>query len=310
MWIDGFGGPMYDAQVGGNLVLALPPGLRITVLVDSPDGVARAHIQIGKEFNPRSGPRNRTTFEATHDGVEGWVDPGSLVEEFPAANTFDIPELDTTLPRLYHGSELGAITAIMAGRFSVPVDPMVGRSFGDGVYATPYVSTAAVHAFGVADQAGKPNFAVGLLIAPPLGPGGVREPRILIHDRLREQAELEQVGQGLSVAEQSHRVTARMHPGKLVETAVTLARGQPVSRAEITAAARVHSYDVVIYSGHPGDTVYVLLRVSDWKLDSIVLRDTVTTAPQRRSDLQDLDWYHEATRLDREQDARNWHGRW
>ena len=40
MWIDGFGVPMYDAQVGGNLVLALPPGLRITAsvgVVTAPD---------------------------------------------------------------------------------------------------------------------------------------------------------------------------------------------------------------------------------------------------------------------------------
>jgi hypothetical protein len=272
--------------------------------------------------SPVSTPKgNYSTFERQHYGRMGWLDPSAVVKEFPAAR-LDPGDVLHTIPPLFHGTDEAAAASIRREGFRLKETPTVGRSFGNGIYATPYLATAAGHGFGAALTPPKTGFAVGAV--KTLKP--IQSPRILVHDVALEDrlvGELKRLPRAKDRRERVARereVLAKLLPGEVVAVAVQLARIESVTRAEqshtsppnpdelsidrvdITEAARKLGYDVVVYAGRPPDIVYVFLDAPKWTIGDIVLQGKVG-AGDEGVDIQDLDWYHAATDLDIKREA-------
>jgi hypothetical protein len=267
--------------------------------------------------SPASTPKgNYGTFERQHYGRLGWIEASAIVEEFPAAR-LDPGDVRHTIPPLYHGTDEAAAASIGREGFRLKETPTVGRSFGNGIYATPYLATAAGHGFGAALGSRKPGFAVGAVKA--LKP--IQSPWILVHDVALEDRLVGEMKRLPPAKDRRERVArerailAKLLPGRVVEVALQLARIESatlaeksrtspphpdelsVDRVDITEAARKLGYDVVVYAGRPPDIVYVFLDAPRWTIGDIVLEGKVG-AGNEGIDIQDLDWYHAATDLD------------
>lgn len=307
-WVGGDEALLYRAATGNDFTFGVPRYTRITVL-DKTTG-PRWKVRVGKTPSPYDTKVNFSRFELQHQGTEGWMEPSVVSDRFPYEDNFQIPNEGQSLPPLYHGSDRESIETIKVTGFVVKPSPVAGRSYGDGVYATPYVTKAAVHGAGAAEQTLRkprptPEFAVGVIgeaLYPP------RKPKILVHDQLREMALGTEIDPTMKPFERAREVVVRLHGATLADTASALVPPQErdfgITKTHITAAARVHGYDVVAYTGHPGDSVYVLLRSGDWRIKRTILEAQVTEQTGL-SHPEDLDWFHEASDLDRNQAAMN-----
>jgi hypothetical protein len=259
---------------------------------------------------------NYSSFERQHYARRGWLDPSAIVDEFPAAR-LDPGDVRHTIPPLYHGTDEAAAASISQQGFRLKPTPAVGRSMGNGIYATPYLATAAAHGFGAALTYGNPGFAVGALGALKPMPS----PRILVHDIALEDrlvGEMKKLPRARNRSEKvarERKILARLLPDNVVEVAIKLALTESASHAEksgasltppdelsidridISEAARLIGYDVVVYVGRPPDIVYLFLDAQRWTIGDIVFTGKVGAADEG-IDVQDLDWYHAATSLD------------
>lgn len=309
-WVASPDAPLYQAATGDQLTMGVPRYTRITVVDRQPaPGSTRWLVRIGKAANPHSDKENLSKFERAFRNQQGYMEAADVTDTFPRADDFPIPDLDRNIPPLYHGADRDSLENIKRTGFVVTPKPKAGRSYGDGVYATPYVTKAAVHGFGAAAVPGYgPEFAVGKVSRawfPSKNP-----PRILVHDQVSEGQISDSTvkDEGLRHAALARKVVEYMHGAQLAAVADSLVPPSEakagISKVEITAAARKLGYDVVVYTGYPGDVVYVLLNAQDWRVERTVLEGQ-TNATDSLSFPEDLDWFHEATDRDRTQGALN-----
>jgi hypothetical protein len=334
-WVGTDNAVVYKNAVEDDIEFDIPKYTRITMSGSGDGGSGRIGIMVGKPPPKYDAKENLSKFERAFRGRSGWMNSSDVTDKFPREDEFEIPNVAGAIPPLYHGTTRGAAHSIMQGRFKVTKAPTVGRSFGDGVYATPYITKAAVHAFGTASETtptvGASEFAVGRV-----SPGLVlraRRPRILRYDQRRENNFLQgldklpedkraylavndQLGAGLADA------ALRLVPERAAVREAAREKGEDdrkkkgadesprltpgvTTKQEITAAARNAGYDVIVYTGDPGDVVYVFLQEGDWQIDRIVIEGQVEALNRVSSGLEDLDWFHEASNLDRIQAGVN-----
>lgn len=342
-WVAGASATLYRNDTDDTVLLILPRYTRLTILARAQTGVGRGRfrVQVGKPADATQSRVNYGSFERQHLGTQGWLAPRELTETFPVQGNFPIPRIGKQLPPLYHGTTADAVEKIKKTGFQLTTT-VVGRSLGDGIYAAPSVSGAAVHAFGVAGiSKTSPKFAVGRIVPGPNLRG--RKPKIFVHDRLAVDKLYDTMQEG-GPAERVYRVIAKLYGESFAAAAAKLApklpnlRKQapqppapqppgtvlsrlsgvfrreggapvpgtlPITAHEITAAARAAGYDAVAYTGEPGDTTYVLVNPADWIIDRTVLEGEAGAEESLTRDVSDLDFYHQASELDRYQGLQN-----
>jgi hypothetical protein len=274
--------PLYDAAVGGNIALGgLFRYAKVKVAAQPasayPPGCERVFVEVAAGRFP---------------GRQGWIDLDCISDQFPGNDDFEIPNIKSVVPPLYHGSSRQSIDQIREGGFVVSSNVAAGRTYGDGVYATPYVSKAAHHAANTVLSQDKAEFAVAE-VKPrrKVDPG-----QIMIHDMLRENDLLNGNLSMFDAVKAQHgehfaKVAEALCPPKL-----------PISYKEITKAARTLGFQIIIYRGEPGHVVYVFPYAYIPVLKGIVIEGV---NPNSTGNWQDLDWYHEAQERDRNQREMN-----
>jgi hypothetical protein len=280
MWVKGDAAELYDSDSLDQVAVELFRYTRVRT-AEPPRGATNSRGLLYVEV------------ESTKlKGRKGWVNRQQLSDEFPKFDIFEVPKIDEAMPPLYHGSTMQAVTDIQYGRFRVGAIA-AGRTYGPGVYATPYVSKAAHHGANAALTHAHHEFAVGT-VKPARA---MKRDEIMVHDMDREASEL---SKGNSMVE----ATRAQHGQHFAEVASQLMpkSQNDISYVEITAAARWVGKKVIVYKGSGGHVIYVFLDADLPRITGIAVEGV---APNSVAGWEDLPWYHEAQDRDRIQGAMN-----
>lgn len=224
-------------------------------------------------------------------GRKGWINKGDISDNFPAFDNFEIANIHKEIPPLYHGSDRASVESIMTGGFKVGRVISAGRTYGDGVYATPYVSKAAKHGANKVYMEEMNEFAVGSVKVKEKIP----KESIVIHN-LEAEEFLRRTGKTMEEA------VTTLHPVLGPKAISMKPKAVPLSHIDITAAAKALEKEVVIYKGKDGHIVYVFTKADSIKIEQIVVEGV---NPNSSRNWETLDWYHEAQDRDRIQGEMN-----